>query len=33
MKYVRAEMDNGKAWHVMEADLEEISLVIKKANI
>jgi copper homeostasis protein len=33
MKYVRAEMDNGKAWHVMEADLEEISLVIKKASI
>ena len=33
MKYVRAEMDSGKAWHVMEADLEEIALVIKKASI
>ena len=33
MEYVRAEMDNGKGWHVMEADLEEIVLVIKKASI
>jgi len=33
MEYVREEMDNGKGWHIMEANLEEISLVIQKASI
>ena len=32
MEYVRPEMDNSKGWHIMEADLKEISLVIEKAS-
>ena len=32
MEYVRGEMDNGKGWHIMEADLAEISKVIKLGN-
>lgn len=32
MEYVREEMDNGKGWHITEADLEEIELVIKNGN-
>jgi len=29
MEYIRTEMDNGKGWHVMEADLEEIKKVVQ----
>ncbi len=33
MKYVRPAMDNGKGWHITEANLDEIAMVIKKASI
>ena len=32
MEFVRPEMDNGKGWHIMEADLKEISKVVQSAN-
>lgn len=32
MEYIRPAMDNGKGWHIMEADLEEISKVVNLGN-
>lgn len=32
MEFVRPEMDNGKGWHIMEADYAEIQKVISNGN-